>query len=65
MKDHEYAGFWIRVGANFIDLIIVIVLYSVFSGLLMFAFGGLFTSNIYYQGSCCWCDSSGKTPGSS
>ena len=51
MKDHEYAGFWIRVGANFIDLIIVIVLYSVFSGLLMFAFGGLFTSNIYYQGS--------------
>jgi len=29
MKDDEYAGFWIRVGANLIDLIILIILYAV------------------------------------
>tara|TARA_B110000967_G_scaffold167306_1_gene175776 strand:+ start:1229 stop:1774 length:546 start_codon:yes stop_codon:yes gene_type:complete len=50
MKNHEYAGFWIRVGANLIDLIIVVILYGIFSALLMFAFGDLFISNIYYEG---------------
>ena len=28
MKDEEYAGFWIRVGANLIDLIILFTSFS-------------------------------------
>ena len=50
MKDYEYAGFWIRLGANLIDLIIIIVIYSVLSGLLMLAFSDLLFSTVYHQG---------------
>jgi uncharacterized RDD family membrane protein YckC len=42
MKDHVYAGFWIRVGANLIDLIILLVLFSALSGLSMLIFSDRF-----------------------
>ena len=49
MKDDEYAGFWIRVGANLIDLIILIILYASALWILMLLFGDFFSSNLYYM----------------
>ena len=49
MKDEEYAGFWIRVGANLIDLIIVLVSFSVLAGLFMFVFSDIFFGPRHYQ----------------
>ena len=43
MKDDEYAGFWIRVGANLIDLIILIILYASALWILMLLFGDFFS----------------------
>ena len=49
MKDDEYAGFWIRVGANIIDLIIFAIIYSISYWLLLLIFSDLFSANIYYM----------------
>ena len=49
MKDDEYAGFWIRVGANLIDLIILTVLYASALWILMLLFSDLFSANLYYM----------------
>jgi len=38
MKDYVYAGFWIRVGANFIDLIILLFSLSTLSVIFIFIF---------------------------
>ena len=50
MKDEEYAGFWIRVGANLIDLIILLVSFSVLAGLFMFVFSDMLFGPMYSQG---------------
>ena len=49
MKGDEYAGFWIRVGANLIDLIIFVVIYGVLSILSMYLFSDLYLQNVNYQ----------------
>ena len=51
MKGDEYAGFWIRVGANLIDLIIFVVIYGVLSILSMYLFSDLYLQNVNYQNS--------------
>ena len=51
MKGDEYAGFWIRVGANLIDLIIFVVIYGVLSLLSMYLFSDLYLQNVNYQNS--------------
>jgi len=48
MKDEEYAGFWIRVWANLIDLIILIITYIIFSWLMLLAASDTLSLNIYY-----------------
>ena len=47
MKDYVYAGFWIRVGANLIDLIILLVLFSGISGLFLLIFSNFFTGFVW------------------
>ena len=51
MNNKEYAGFWIRVGANLIDLIIFVVIYGVLSLLSMYLFSDLYLQNVNYQNS--------------
>ena len=49
MKDYVYAGFWIRVGANLIDLIILIIVYIFSYWLLTLVFSDLLSSSLYYM----------------
>jgi len=49
MKDEVYAGFWIRIGANLIDLIIFIVVYLFSYWLMMFVFHDLLSFSLYYM----------------
>ena len=54
MKGDEYAGFWIRVGANLIDLIIFVVIYGVLSLLSMYLFSDLYLQNVNKSFVICW-----------
>jgi len=47
MKDYEYAGFWIRVGANLVDLIILLFLFSALSILFIFIFSDMLSGFIW------------------
>jgi len=48
MKDEHYAGFWISVGANLIDLIIFIFIYFFSYWFVLFVFIDLLSLNTYY-----------------
>ena len=47
MKDYVYAGFWKIVGANHVDLIILLFLFSTLSVLSVFIFSDMFSGFIW------------------